>query len=372
MEELEQQYSERPVTPRIPVTITEDEFIKFNQTIAKHFGAMRMRIPTMVVFIAYIAILGYLTYLEIVENGSISLLMGLMLGVTVLCAVPSLIIAPLHIKKSAKASYVANEENGYYGEVYMEGGDIVKDVGYKQTRLPLNEKTLYIETPDLMSFSSVTGEGATIILPARCMTEEAAAYIRQQVFAPSVTLQRRVISRMTAGASVLMPRRPMLAAPEELYRVDFTYTPEEYKDVVTRTAWRNYNRRLPVTLVTAMLLGTVAMNMWESVWTLVMTVAGMMLLSVLMSTVRAKNLANRAELATPPRVSTVITDRGIETDIPSLSRHLSIKWKGVTRAAESDTDVQFDVVGNHMLSIPKRAIDDMDALRTVVDRYYKQ
>lgn len=361
-----------PTVPRYPVDITEEEFIRFSKTVAKYFGALRTRTPMLVCFIVYMALIIFLAASELADTGTLSWPMILMSIVAIVSALPALIINPIKVKKSAKAGYHANEENGYYGEIYFENGEIVKDVGYKQTRMPLSEQTLYIETADFMAFCAARGNAASIVIPARCVTEEMASAIRKEVFRPEHRLQRRVVKRMIAGAVAPIAQRAMCFAPTVLYETSFTYTPEELADIITYTARQNYVKQLPSLLMTAMLLGAVMVLMMENVWAFVVAVPAVFLLSLLISSLNAAAAAKRTDQMPPARIAVTITDRGIDQETVPAGRAASVKWRGVMRATEAETYVEFAMNGGMLLRIPKREIDDMDAFRAIVDRYYRK
>ena len=338
-------------------------------TVAGKFGALRMRVPMIACFIGYIGLIVYFAAMEIADSGSLSWSIILMAIVSILCALPGLIINPHRVKKISRETYAAGEENGYYGEVYFEDGAIVKDVGYKQTRLTLCETTMYIETADFMAFTSAKGATASIILPARCLTEENAAMIRKEVFREENRLQRRVIARMVAGATAPIAPRAMLEEPTVLFETAFTYTAEELSDIITSGAGRSYIQKLPSLAVTAMMLGAVMVLFIESVWVFAVTVPAVFLISLLFSSLSAASAAKRVDTMQASRICVTITDRGIDHE--TAGRTAAVKWQGVKRAVEADTYVEFTMNGGLLLRIPKRAIEDMDAFRAIVDRYHK-
>ncbi len=376
MEELEleqqeqQEQQEQPaMSPRIPVDITEEEFTDFTMTVASKFGALRMRVPMIVCFVVYMVLIAYLAAIELADSGRLSWPMIVMAVVAIVSALPALIVNPLRAKRVAKETYAAGEENGYFGEIYFKNGEIVKDVGYKQTCLPLSAETMYIETTEFMAFCSVKGTTASIIIPARCLTEETAAMIRTEVFRASYPLQRRVIKRMVARATTPIAYRPMLDAPTTLFEANFAYTPEELADIIIYSARQNFINKLPSLLITAALIGAVLVMMLENVWTFVAAVPAVVLLSFLMSSLNAASAAKRVKEMPSSRLQVTITDRGIDQE--TIGRVSSVKWRGVKRATEADTFVEFTLNGGLMLRIPKRAIEDMDAFRAIVDRYHK-
>ena len=371
MEELElEQQEQSAMSPRIPVDITEEEFTDFTMTVASKFGALRMRIPMIVCFAAYMVLIAYLAAIELADNGRLSWSMIVMAVVAIMSAMPALIVNPLRAKRVARETYAAGEENGYFGEIYFKNGEIIKDVGYKQTSLPLSAETMYIETTEFMAFCSVKGATASIIIPARCLTEDMASMIRTEVFRASYPLQRRVIKRMIARAAAPIAYRPMLDAPTTLFEANFSYTPEELADIITYSARRNFINKLPSLLVTAAFIGAVLVMMLDNVWVFVAAVPAAVLLSFLMSSLNAASAAKRVKEMPASRLQVAITDRGIDQE--TTGRVSSVKWRGVKRATEADTYVEFTLNGGLMLRIPKRVIEDMDAFRTMVDTYYKK
>ena len=93
---------------------------------------------------------------------------------------------------------------------------------------------------------------------------------------------------------------------------------------------------------------------------------GYLLISVLTAKSRGKKAGE-----TQNRTHLTLTDRGIELRMSPSGQRLSFGWPGVERAVERETCVEFFHSGGNLLRIPKRAIEDFEEFKRVVDEYKK-
>ena len=364
MHETVQEEEQQPYT--FPVDLTEKEFLRFSMTLARKMGTLRMQYFIMGIYAVYAVITTVGIVTTFTETGQISLSLVGMLVLTLAGAALTMALMPSRVKKSAKATYAVGNQNGYYGEITVTETAISKYLGDETVTVPLNTpQSMYVETKDFMSFSTA-GEQRTIVLPARCMTEETAKAVREAVFGEKSTLNRRVFGRLQPQATEPIPKRAFGEEAEVLYKVDFTYTPEEFSKMTKELAWKRSMSNFTGFSMMAVLLGAMMAMLEESIWwfpgvSLTM-IAGFLLVSLL----SGMSLARRASVM-EFRTHVTITDRGIRIAVSPQGRQMSVIWAGMTRVVEYPAYVDFSCNGGHLLRLPKRVIGDMETLRSVVD-----
>lgn len=354
----------------MPVDITQEEFVRFQMLFAKKFGQLKMQLPAIIIFSVYM--LYFLTVMgqTWLESGQfpfamvcISVLFAASMAVTML-------MLPRRVRKTAESNYRLCDKNGYYGEWTINADAICKETGEATETLPLSERTVYIETADGMAFLSAMGEHKTIFLPARCMTEDAAKKVREIVFDPACRVQRRVIARMTAKASEPMPRRPLLEEPATLYTVDVTYEDAELKKMCNDRAWRQFGKGMLLFLPVSLFLGAAIAMGFENVAAGLLTVPVLILLYLLLMIARASRDAKAIRRAGRQRLILTVNEQYITFRQPPVAP-VSVMWKYVDRAVETPDSVELFYGGNFMW-LPKRAVEDMDELRRIVDACMKK
>ncbi len=370
---MTEQYVSTPDTETVergyPVDVKEEEFVQFSMTLAKTFGALRMQLPTAICFTLYMVLAAVLIVWEYLDSGTISWVLIAVAALSVVCAVPGLIVMPRKTRRTAEKSYRDNNDNEYYGELIVRQGEIVKLGGYKRWSVPLNATTLYIEDTDFMAFTAMGGWQQVILLPARCLTEDMAAAIRRQVFDPACTVNRKVLHRMNARATAPLPMRDLPQLPRTLWSCRFAYTPEELRALMSDTGQRRLVKSLPVTALGSFGAGLAMMLCFESVWALVLTAPLTLLLALLVSSLNAAATAKRTAATQTVRVNVTLTDRGVEFDIQPGGQKMHLRWQAIGRATETDTAVELYYADHRLLRIPKRCIDDMDELRALIDKH---
>ncbi len=364
---MTQLQEERP--QGMPVDLTKEEFTAYHLATAKAFGMLRRQGALMVLFGIYIAV----TVVGMIQNyqatGKFSVVMLLITVVTVAMAVLSMTMMPAGVKKKARLAYDIGDVNGYYGEWTITPQTIVKETGDNRVEMPLNEKTLYIEDTEFMAFVS-QGAQRIIILPARCMTAQAAKAVRETVFANGSRVQRRVIKRMEAKATVPIARRPMAEVPRTLYTVDVTYEPSELAQLHADIAWKHYVRNLPNILSVSLLFAAMFALIEENLPIFFLVACGIPLLFLLFTTLSGRMTAKRASQQQPTRMRLELTDRGVQAMFSPSEQMTAARWHSITRAVERPTCVEFYYGDDHLLRVPKRCIDDMNELRRLVDTYH--
>ena len=359
----------QPNEAGIPVDLNEQEYLDFNLTLARRMGALRLQKPMLFLFAVYLAVDVISLIKEFVDTGRISWTLLIIAAVTLACGCLVLTVMPARIRKTAKASFLMGNQNGYYGELTVTPHAVMKNIGDETITVPLDEHSIYLEDKGFMAFTA-QGQSRSIVLPARCVTPQMATAIREAVFAPTARIQRRVFARMDAAAPAAIPRRDFPAPPQTLYTLDFAYTEQEAAKLFKDVAMKQYFQSLPTVSAMAIMAGLLLTILQEQVfWFPLISLGiifGYLLLLLLQARARGKN-----PVATENRTHVTLTDRGVELRISPTGQRISFGWQGVERAVERADCVEFFYSGNNLLRIPKRAIDDFDELKRIVDTHVR-
>ena len=353
----------------VPVDLNEREYLDFNMTIARKMGALRTQKPMLVLFAVYLVVDVISLIKDFLDTGRISWTLLVIAVVTLACGAITLYAMPARICKIAKANFLTGNQNGYYGELTVTPHAVMKNIGDETITIPLDEHAIYLEDKGFMAFTA-QGQTRSIVLPVRCVTPQMAAVIREAVFAPTARIQRRVFARMEAAAPAPIPRRDFLALPQTLYTLDFTYTEQEAAKLFWDVAIKQYFHSLPTVSAMAIMAGLLLAILQEQVFWFPLVSLGIIFGYLVILTVQARSRGRNAG-ATGNRTHLTLTDRGMELRISPTGQRLSFGWQGVERAVERDDCVEFFHSGNHLLRIPKRAIDDFEEFRCVVDTHVR-
>ena len=353
----------------VPVDLTEQEFLDFSMTVAKKMGVLRTQIPMLILFGVYLVIDLVSFVREYLQTGTISLYLLSIALITLVCAGLSVGIMPRRIKKAAKASYVSGSQTGYYGELFVTSYAVMKNIGTETVSVPLDEHSIYLEDKGFMAFIA-QGQQRTIVLPARCITPDTAKCIREAVFSEKARLQRRVFARMESKASEPIARRELSGTPTSLYTVDFSYNEKEIAKLHMDVAMAQYFRSLPTVSAMSVMAGLLMAILQEQLWWFpclsLGIIFGYLLLTALTANARGKKMGEM-----PNRTHLTLTDRGIDVKMSPNGQHVTCGWQGVERAVERADCVEFFHGGGHLLRVPKRAIEDFEEFRRVVDDHIK-
>ncbi|MBR5134797.1 MAG: hypothetical protein IKV35_04300 [Clostridia bacterium] len=358
---------------KLPVDLTKEEFINYHLTIGKRFGSLKMQNPTLVIFGIYLVMIGGFAVSDFVKTGVIPVMTMVMFAITALCGVLMFFLMPMRTKRMAEMLYESGNEKDYYGELTLDNTMIVKDLGTDFVRIPLNDRTMYLETADFMAFSTV-GEPRTIILPARCVTEEAAKAIRAIMFAPDCRVSRRVLKRMTAKADAPIERRDNHAEPEIFAVTRVIYEEDEIKKQISDMNWRKFGTSVPLVLVLGVMLGSMLApeDEMRALMTIGMTVIGVFLGSVVISLIGGKFRIKRSiDITRNTMMSITLTERGVRVRSSAGGRPTVLRWACMKTAVERPSCLEFTGMGQ-FIRVPKRCIDDVEEWKQIVDRCFDQ
>ena len=354
----------------IPVDLNEQEFLDFNMTIARKMGALRTQKPMLLLFAVYLVVDVISLIKNFLDTGHISWTLLVIAAVTLACGAMTLYAMPARIRKTAKANYLAGNHNGYYGEFTVTPYAVMKRIGDETITVALDEHAIYLEDKGFMAFTA-QGQTRSIVLPARCVTPQMAAANREAVFAPTARIRRRVFARMEAVAPAPIPRRDFPAPPQTLYTLDFIYNESEAKTVFRDVAMKQYFQSLPTVSAMAIMAGLLLAILQEQVFWFPLVSLGIIFGYLLILLVQASSHSKQPG-ATENRTHLTLTDRGVELRISPSGQRMAFGWQGVERAVERAECVEFYYNGGNLLRIPKRAIDDFEKFKQVVDAHHKK
>ncbi len=357
----------------VPVDMTKDEYIAYSMAVARRFGVLRMQTMSIVMFVIYVIIIGSSLIAYYAETGVWDWMMLVLLGITLLSSAVIFTVVPWRVKKSATASYNAGDLDGYYGELTVTAQEILKTSGDGELRIPLNERTMYLEDSGFMAFTT-QGMMRGIVLPARCVTPSLAAAIRKAVFSNRSRVRRVVVHRMQPLAAEPIAHRDPAPKAETLLAVRVRYEDEEIQKMLVDTGWKQYVQSLPIVVTLGVLLGTIMALMEENLPAFFVWSLGTVLVMFLLSTLSTRAKAKRAALLSEAAAVTVeFNDDGVvlvqHAHEGVAENRILTRWNSVTRAVERPDCVDITSEGR-LIRIPKRCILDLDEFRDMVDAHY--
>lgn len=353
----------------MPVDLTMEEFVQFQLVFNKKFGRLKMQIPTAVMFTLYILFFLVMSARLWAESGQFPWTMVIIAFLFAASMAATMVMLPRTVRKAAENTYRVCDKNGYYGEWSISPTAVSKNAGETTDTYPLGERTVYFETADCMVFMT-QGEQKLIMLPARCMTEEAAKCVRDIVFSPACRVQRRVIARMTAKAETPIERRPLYKEPPTLYTLDMVYEEKELQKLCADQAWRRFGTNAPMLVSLSLFLGSAIALGFESVRAGLTAIPALILFFLLMTLWSGRRHAKAIHRTGNQRLILTVNEQYLTFRQPPAAP-ITVMWKHVDRAVETPDSVEFYYGGNFM-RVPKRAVDDMDAFRKIVDDCMKK
>ena len=367
---------EQKESPREPwyVDLNREEFVAFRMLTARLMGPLRQRIPTVIVSaLCFLMLVGYALvewWCGAVPSPDPVLLVG---GVLVL--IPALIIwlyVPFHLRRTAEKQFDRSVESGmdYFGELTVYPDRIEKAGNAVTAYVRIDERMLFIETPEMMVVTNI-GSPA-IVLPARCLTDEMARAVRQAV-EKLPPRNRRFLGRVIPRGEEVVKPEPK-AKPEELWVNTFTYTAAEYAVVVKGMIQQNFWRMSPllaaIAMMGAMAFGYNGESLLPCIGYFVAFIALLIVFNLLLPlrrvTAQCEELSAH-DLTVQVRMDTM----ALRMKLPKGAESF-VLWCDVDHVYERDEFVEIVHNKKSSLYIPKRCIDDLDALDAVIKRCRKE
>ena len=353
------------------VDLNREEFIAFRMLLARIRGPLRMRVPIWIISILCCVLMLVLSVEDWLFEGVLGISDPIMLVGALLSLLPALFLClyvPARMKKTAAAQYDRSVDAGmtYYGRLQVFADHLEKVGDTATAYIPLDQQVMFIETREMMVFTSASGPA--LVLPARCMTPEMAAAVRGAAdrLPP---IRRRFIERLQPQSQpVAAP--PMREKPEELWVSTFTYTPEEYVTVLKGIMLANYWRTAPFLAIFAV-LGSLSFaydghNLLNSAVTFLVLFGLGTLLNYLLPLSRVKRQAHTLsahDLTMQVRLDTLM----LRFKLPKGGDGY-VLWCDVDHVYDKDAFVEIVHNKRATLYIPKRAIPDLDAFDAAVKR----
>lgn len=358
---------------RFGADLNKEEYIRFNEIMARTGGILRHRKGQAVFFGVMLAFSLAMLATEWVLVREIDFLIILLMVFTTLAGGLLLFGMPVYVRRTAAGAYDRSLLNGYTyaGTISVYADRVEKDNGHNAAVVKFAENAGYIETADMMILFAPASR--SIVLPARCLTASDADALRRVVLPGIPPARQRLLDRLVPRAQERMAS-PEPAEREEqaeaLITVSFTYTREEFLKMVTDSSLRVFCKFLPVYGIIAAfsalmfgLLGGIAVGLLS----FLLLVGMMLLLNVGGNRVRAARSYDRMPQE-GKTLRVVFSEEGIVASSPGPGEEIRMAWGGVTRAVERPGDVEF-YSGNACLRIPKRCVPDMEELRRLADAH---
>lgn len=359
-----------PIVPPTYVDLTRDEFVAFRMLTARVLGPMRLKIPTLLMAVVCSAMLGVYAMYEWL-SGVVSTPDPVLLVGAVLTLVPALIVwvyLPHKLKVDAGKQYDRSVQAGvdYCGELVISPEFVEKVGGSLTAHIRLGERSLFIETPEMMVLAAPGVP--SIVLPARCLTDAVAQQVRQAVEGMPPR-NRRFFGRVIPRGEVVTPP-PAKAKPVEKWVTTFTYTAEEYATVLRGIIQQHFWRMAPLlTLVSVMgslAFGYTGESLVPCIGYFIAFMAVLLLFNLVLPLRRVK--AQCAELSPHDRTMQVRMDTMcIRAKLPKGGETM-VLWCDVEHVYEREDFVEIVHNKHASLFIPKRCVEDLQALDTVIQQ----
>ena len=372
-EMFELQTAPEEVTPvkTWAIDLNREEFVAFQMRMARYFGPLRQRVPTLLVSaICCLMMSGYAVG-EWLAGGMTGQPDMVLITGAALMLIPVLFVClyvPYRVRRNAQKQYDRSVEAGmdYYGLLTVYP-DCIEKVSQTTTgHVRLDERTLFIEAEDMMI---VTAMGSpAIVLPARCLTEEMADAVRGAMDRIP-TRNRRFVARIRPQGET--PAAPVpKEKPEELWVTTFTYTNEEYATVLKGLIQQNFWRLAPLLAVVSMMgafaFGYNGESLIPCIWIFLAFIGVMILTNLVMPLLRVKRQAETLsphDLTMQVRLDTI----ALRTKLPKGGENW-VLWCDVDHVYERDTFIEVVHHKRGSLFIPKWCIPDLNEFDAIIQR----
>ena len=348
------------------VDLRREEYVHSQLLLARVAGPLRTRTFALVASLLLAALLFgtvVMDHLDGYPPDWVTIIMG---GVLTASAIFLWWFMPWQVKRNAEKQYnraVACGQN-YYGTLRVYG-DRIEKVGETATAsIPLDATSFFVEDSRVMVF---TGRSRfAVVLPARCMTDEMAAAVRQAAdrLPPQ---RRRFIARLQAQSQ---PVTPVEAEPAPvLWACKVHYKPEEYVDLSRAMLRQRYWRVAPMLGVLSVLAGFVFGWDESSILPcLLWTLACFGLLSLLNYFLPLSRIKRQVPLMQTH-------DFAVEVSIDSRAVHfgaaqgarVGVPWSDIRHVYDKGEFVEI-CDDKQFFRIPKRCIEDIEAFDALITR----
>ncbi len=356
--------------------LTQEEYILLNETFSKISGPMRLRrlslIVSLVMTVLVVAIMVY--EIAVYQFFDIPSLLILILMVVLLVVLN--VVVPRQARRMSRQQYDNQIAGGYsyYGAIRLTANTVEKETAMGVASLPLDGRTLFIETPQVMAFFA-NGKPA-IAIPARYLTADTAATLRAA--ADKLPYRnRRLVGRVVPGNVIPIP----VPAPVQitLWEKEIRYKPEESATLMQQVIKLRFMRQLPWSAAMSVLAAIFSgMNMdtrmdignvLSLVGTFLLLFGIIILMTFVLPTNRAKKIATLSEGSKNTAIVR-LTDRGVWLMTADGNKNV-LPWGIIEHIINREPCVEI-TVKTQVIHIPKRVIDDIDAFDTLIKSHWKK
>lgn len=353
-----------------PADLTREEYIRFQQLLTRNSPASRLRTAQLVITAGMLGICVLFLVMTARSGNGFDVSLLFMALLLVLMEVYLFVMLPRQMRTRAGRAYDQSLMAGYQYEGLVTVGPawIRKTTAKATTEIPFAACTLYIEAGDMMVFGGA--EGRSIVLPSRCLTEADAGIVRQAALTYVPRPRQRLYGRLIPGAVVRLPVPDLSPQPEEEAElsVRVEYTEKEFVRLMTSSSIDGFMKNLPNLGFFAFLLA-MSFELWmgvPGVLVFLLLVLGIFLAGYFTSRSRAGQVI-RMSGGEALRLSVDFTRSGLTLwGAAGRDKELRIPWNHISRAVERPGQVDF-YTHSLALSLPKRCIEDLDALKRLVD-----
>ncbi len=353
-----------------PADLTRGEYIRFQELLFRNGPSFRLRTAQLVITAGMLGICILFLVMTARSGNGLDISLLLMVLLLVLMEVYLFVMLPRQMRVRAGRSYDQSLMTGYRyeGLVTVGPASIRKTTAKAVTEIPFAACTLYIEAADMLVFGGT--EGRSIVLPARCLTGPDAALVRQMALTYVPGPRQRLYGRLVPGAAVRLPEPDLSPLPEEdaELSIRMEYTEKEFIRLMTASSVDGFIKNLPNLGFFAFLLA-MSFELWmglPGVPVFLLVVLGMFLAGYFTSRARAGQVI-RMSGGEALRLSVDFTPSGLTLrGSAGKEKELRIPWKAISRAVERPDRVDF-YTHSLAVTLPKRCIEDLDALKRLVD-----
>ncbi len=358
------------LTATFPVQLSKEEYIRSQEVLSKIFAGGRLFGGNRWFSVALVVLCVIMLAVEAKLAGKVDGDLILVLGLLITVEGVMLFLHPRLLRKNSANAYDKTLYTGYSFDGILTVGpeDIRKRTAKGETAIRYVNCPAYVETADMMIFCG--REGRSIVIPARCLTAEDAEIVRAAAFNGVPANRRRLLQKLVPATCERLPE-PELTVPEEevLLSVSVVYTDGELRGILVDGALQKLVRTI-VTKALFAVSAAVAGYLWLTVSvvpTFLLCFVLFCFMPVIAAALRAGGIVRQTE-GDILRLKVDFTENGVHLHGGGgRFRHLRVPWEKVTRAVERPDCVEL-YAENRIATIPKRCVEDMDALRDTVDR----
>ncbi len=353
------------------VALSREEYVRSQELVSKRSGASGLFFGSGLLSAAMLILCVLFFLADLKQNGTPDFALLGLLVLLIVVEITTVFRYPEMQKKLAAQSYDKTLFSGYSfdGVLHVGAIDIQKTTAAGVTSISYYNCPLFIEAPDMMIFCAA--QGRSIVIPARCLTEQDADAIRELACLNIPAERRRMIGKLVAGTAKRLPL-PSLVMPQEdqLLTVSVEYTEKEAFDLLDDSIFKGIKETLPQKVLVSAGAAMIAYLLFETMAVPVFCLA--ILLSVLIPFFTTRIGFKRAIKVTDGevlKITVTLTEQAICcTRMAGEQKRTRIPWSRVTRAVERPSYVDYYAI-DKLVSIPKRCIDDMDELRRITDQH---